>query len=108
MSNVYKSIMAGLEEALEDTKSADDKLKRRKVSVTPIKEYKAEEVKKIRNSTGLSQKLFANYMGVSDKTVEAWEAGKNQPSGAASRILSMMEMDSNLVIEFPFVKSINR
>ena len=38
----------------------------------------------------MSQKAFAGYLGVSPKTVEAWEAGTNQPSGAASRLLSMM------------------
>ncbi len=61
--------------------------------------------KAIRNKTGLSQKLFAGYMGVSDKTVEAWESGKNHPSGAASRILNMMEMDEELVSNFPFVQT---
>ena len=30
--------------------------------------------------------------------------GTNHPSGAASRLLSMMEMNHNLVDEFPFVK----
>ena len=43
-------------------------------------------------------------MGVSLKTVEAWEAGTNHPSGAASRILSMMEMDADLINNFPFVQ----
>lgn len=74
------------------------------VTIIPVKEYNANEVKRIRKATGFSQKLFASYMGVSDKTVEAWEAGKNTPSGAASRILNMMEMNSNLTIQFPFVK----
>ena len=61
-------------------------------------------IRGICKSTGLSQRLFASYMGVAEKTVEAWEAGTNHPSGAASRILSMMEMNTNLIIEFPFVK----
>ncbi len=103
MSNVYDSIMTGLNEALEDSKSEKPILKRHKVTVEPVKVYGAEEVKKIRNTTGMSQKTFASYMGVSDKTVEAWEAGTNHPSGAASRLLSMMEMDADLVIKFPFV-----
>ena len=103
MSNVYESIMTGLNEALEDAKSEKPILKRHKVTVEPVKVYGAEEVKRIRNSTGMSQKTFASYMGVSDKTVEAWEAGTNHPSGAASRLLSMMEMDEDLVIKFPFV-----
>ena len=101
--SVYESIMAGLNEALEDAQSETPILKRHKVKVEPVKKYKADEVKKIRNSTGMSQKTFASYMGVSDKTVEAWEAGTNHPSGAASRILSMMEMDKDLVVNFPFV-----
>ena len=104
MSNsVYESIMTGLNEALEDAKSAKKVLKRHKVTVEPVKVYEADEVKKIRNSTGMSQKIFASYMGVSDKTVEAWEAGTNHPSGAASRLLSMIEKDKELIIKFPFV-----
>lgn len=104
MSSVYKSIMAGLNEAVEDAKGSGKKLKRRVVTIVPVKEYGADEVQAIRKSTGLSQRLFAGYMGVSEKTVEAWEAGRNQPSGAASRILHMMEMDSELTKEFPFVE----
>ena len=73
------------------------------MTIEPVKVYEAEEVKKIRNSTGMSQKTFASYMGVSDKTVEAWEAGTNHPSGAASRLLSMIEQDKELIIKFPFV-----
>lgn len=104
MKSVYESIMTGLNEAVEDAKGSKNTLKRRVVSVIPVKEYSAQEVQTIRKSTGFSQKLFASYMGVSDKTVEAWEAGTNRPSGAASRILSMMEMNSDLITEFPFVK----
>ena len=103
MNRAYESIMTGLTEAVEDVK--EKKLPRRGVTVLPVKEYQAEEVKAIRNKTGLSQKLFAGYMGVSDKTVEAWESGKNHPSGAASRILNMMEMDEELVSNFPFVQT---
>ena len=81
-------------------------LKRQKVIVEPVKVYEADEVKRIRKSTGMSQKIFASYMGVSDKTVEAWEAGTNHPSGAASRILRMMEIDKDLIIKYPFVTSV--
>lgn len=104
MSSVYESIVAGLTEAIEDVQSKEKKLKRRVVTIVPVKEYEASEIKAIRKSTGLSQKLFAGYMGVSDKTVEAWEAGKNKPSGTASRLLAMMEMDSELTKQFPFVQ----
>ena len=102
-NKVYNSIKTGLGEAIEDAKSEKPLMKRNKVIIEPVKVYSATDVKRIRNSTGMSQKTFASYVGVSDKTVEAWEAGKNHPSGAASRILSMMEMDKDLVARFPFV-----
>ena len=108
MSGVYESIITGLAEAVEDAKSSEKKLKKSVITVVPVKEYNAVEVQNIRKSTGMSQKLFAGYMGVSDKTVEAWEAGTNHPSGAASRILSMMEKDSNLTSEFPFVNNFQK
>ncbi len=101
--SVYESIMAGLDEALEDAQSKKPILKRHTVTVEPVKIFEAEEVKKIRHSIGMSQKVFASYMGVSDKTVEAWEAGTNHPSGAASRLLSMIEKDKEIIIKFPFV-----
>lgn len=108
MKSVYKSIMAGLSEAVEDAKSGEKKLQRNTISIAPVKVYDAEEVRKIRKNTGLSQKLFAGYMGVSTKTVEAWEAGTNRPSGAASRILSMLEMDAELIVKFPFVQGFKK
>ncbi len=107
MGGVYESIIAGLTEAVEDVQVTEKKLKRHVVSVVPVKEYDAEQVKEIRKATGMSQKAFAGYMGVSDKTVEAWEAGINRPSGAASRILNMMEMDEHLTEQFPFVRAAN-
>ena len=76
---------------------------RRNVTVVPVKTYNADDVKRIRAGVKMSQSLFADYLGVSVKTVEAWEAGTNTPSGAASRLLMMMEMDDTLTQRYPFV-----
>ena len=100
MKKVYESIMTGLKEAVEER----ERLPRHTVSVEPVKRYNAEEVRDIRRKTGFSQKMFAGYMGVSTKTVEAWEAGINRPSGTASRILNMLEIDTELIQKFPFVR----
>lgn len=107
MSQYYEELIQSLQEVLDDVQSGGKKLKRRVVTIEPVKEYKSEEIKNIRNKTGLSQRLFASYLGVSNKTVEAWESGKNHPSGAACRLLHMMELDENLINEFPFVKVVN-
>lgn len=106
MTSVYDSIMSGLKEAVKDATGEEKKLKRRIVTVVPVKNYSAKEIQNIRRNTGMSQKMFAGYIGVSGKTVEAWEAGINHPSGAASRILTMMEMNPDLTKDFPFVKTV--
>ena len=108
MSNVFDSIMTGLSEAVEDAQSGNKKLPKRTVAVIPVKEYQADQIKTIRKSVNMSQKIFASYLGVSEKTVEAWEAGTNHPSGAASRLLSMMEMDNDLIEKYPFVKAVTQ
>lgn len=104
MSEVYESIMRGLQEAIDDA-SGKKRYPRKKVIVVPVKQYSGPEVKQIRNQTGMSQYVFAEYMGVSVKTVEAWESGRNHPSGSASRLLSMMEKNHHLVEEYPFVRT---
>ena len=93
MSEIFNSIMNGLTEAVEDAQSGQKSLRRQMVSIIPVKEYSAKEVRSIRQSTGMSQKLFAGYMGVSIKTVEAWESGRNHPDGAACRLLALTKAD---------------
>ncbi len=41
----------------------------------------ANEAKKIRKSTGLTQSEFAERLNVSHKTVKAWEQGVNKIPG---------------------------
>jgi putative transcriptional regulator len=40
-----------------------------------------------REKTGLSQPAFAALMGVSVRTLQAWEQGRRKPSGPASQLL---------------------
>lgn len=58
MKSVYESIMTGLNEAIEDAQSEGKKLNRRTVTIIPVKEYGAEQVRNIRNSVGMSQSTF--------------------------------------------------
>lgn len=96
---MYQDIINGLQEAIEYEKGKR-KLKTVKVSLKPIKKYQADEIKSIRIMLGMSQALFAGFMGVSPKTVEAWESGRNIPDGPASRILSFVQMDPKLPERF--------
>ena len=61
-----------------------------------VREMKAGQVHVIsspvieaRNKTGLSQSQFAALMGVSVRTLQGWEQGRKQPSGAARTLLAI-------------------
>ena len=95
----FNSIMTGLNEALEVSKGRLKTVKRRKVTVSPLPEYNADRIKKIRESLNLSQMIFAEAMGVSIKTIEAWESGRNKPQGPASRFLQILEQDNRFLEE---------
>ena len=90
--SVFEGIKSGLEEAIA-YEQGTLKAKKTKMSVTPVAAFTPEKIKQIRNKTGLTQVMFANYMGVSTKTVEAWESGRNQPDGAARRLLAITKKD---------------
>ena len=42
-----------------------------------------------RAKTGLSQQDFANLMGVSARTLQDWEQGRREPTGAAKMLLKV-------------------
>ena len=90
--SVFEDIKTGLLEAIEYEKG-NLKANTRTLSVIPIEEFTPSEIKDIRKSVGMTQVLFAKYLGVSLKTVEAWEAGRNQPSGTACRLLAITKKD---------------
>ena len=72
--SVYESIIKGLNEAIE-YESGTGNARVVKCTVNPVPDFQAEEIRDVRLSLGMTQITFAQVMGVSVKTVEAWEAG---------------------------------
>lgn len=100
--NVYEGIMQGLQEAV-DYNEGKIKARSNTMSIYPIPKFEAKEIKTIRSELGMTQYLFAGFMGVSPKTVEAWEAGRNVPNGPACRILAMLKADPDLPEKYHIV-----
>ena len=89
---IFDDIKLGVEQAIEYEKG-NLKAKKTTLTITPVEGFTAQDIKDIRNQTGLTQVLFAKFMGVSVKTVESWEAGRNHPEGAACRLLTLTRND---------------
>lgn len=66
-------------------------------------DYNAKEIKSLRLELKLTQKLFAELMGVSLRTVEAWEAGVNSPNGPSLRLMQIFS-ESPLLAETYLVR----
>jgi len=56
-----------------------------------VKEYHQSYVAKIRLNLDLSQSVFAKLLGVSTRTLQAWEQCQRKPSGAALSLLKIAE-----------------
>jgi putative transcriptional regulator len=96
MSKTYDSIMMGLRE-IEAHKNGKLKLRTTVLMVEPTLDYDAKAVKRIRQRLKLPQRAFAKLCGVSSKTVEAWEAGRNVPNGSARRLFELIEKDHEIL-----------
>jgi len=58
---------------------------------TSIHELSASKIKKIRRYTGISQAVLAKIINVSVAAIKQWERGERKPSGAALKLLNLVE-----------------
>jgi putative transcriptional regulator len=50
----------------------------------------ANDIVAVRLKTGLSQSQFASALKISPRTLQQWEQGRRQPSGAAETLLKIV------------------
>ncbi len=59
------------------------------LTVTPA--IAPAQIKQLREINKVSQPVFARYLNTSESTVEKWETGAKKPSGAALKLLSIVQ-----------------
>lgn len=51
----------------------------------------ASKIKALRRKAHVSQAVFSAYLNISLSTIQKWEIGDKQPSGAALKLLNLIE-----------------
>lgn len=72
---------------------------RHKVTFVPVQKFTPQEIKQIRLNARMTQSVFAQCIGVTQKSVEAWEGGRSTPDGAARRLLGLMQNNPNFACD---------
>lgn len=91
MSEAYKSISKGLQEAIGYTKGNQKR----------AREFRPQQVdvKKLRQQIGMTQPKFAASFGISLGTLRHWERGDRNPQGPALVLLNLLSKDPNKVLD---------
>lgn len=66
--------------------------------VSETHELSASKIKQIRKCSGVSQAVFAKIINVSVAAIKQWERGERKPSGAALKLLNIVELKGLKVI----------
>lgn len=58
--------------------------------LTPVEELSGEDIKGLRESSGVSQAVLARILNVTTSTVGQWEREEKRPTGSALKLLSLV------------------
>lgn len=86
----FDAIMQGMEEGLAWARGEQ-------VPGLRIHHFPVEDVRAVRQRTGLSQADFSRQIGVSAGTLRNWEQGRRKPDGPARILLALLARDPAIV-----------
>ena len=89
MTSLFDDLKEGLQEAIAFAKG-EGPARVTRFEIEPEITYTNVEIREIRTNAKMTQAVFALYMGVSIKTVEAWESGRTHPTGPACRLMTIL------------------
>lgn len=87
--DLFAELLQSAKEALEHAQGKREL--RTTVLPAPPAPMGAGEIRKLRATLHASQAVFAKYLNVSTKLVQAWEAQRRHPEGAALKLLRLAQ-----------------
>lgn len=100
MNTLFEDLQNGLLQAI-DYANGEGSARTITYKIDPVIKFNKNQIREIRMNAQMTQHVFAEYLGVSVKTVEAWERGRTHPTGPAFRLMSFLA--DNQVQALPFV-----
>lgn len=103
MGKMFDDIMDSLKE-VKAHKEGKTLLKGKQIEVKPVRKMTPSQIKSLRKKLNMTQVFFAQIIGVSPRTVEAWESGKRIPSDIAFRFMHVIKEHKNILNDIINVK----
>lgn len=101
MSKTYDMIADSLNELIadyENNKGTNLTHEILTINIEPARKFSSDDVRNIRLKNKLTQSILAKYLCVSKKTIEAWESGRNTPSGPSCRLLELLDKQAIAIV----------
>ena len=87
----------GIDELARDLSAMNVHLHRRRTVADP-----ASFIVAVRDRYGLSQRAFADALGLDVRTLQNWEQARNRPDAAVLSLVALFDRDPDLVLDAVF------
>lgn len=94
-NEMFTELLGSTQEALEHAKGK--RSLRTTTLMAPPKPFNGRAVKRVRASLHASQAVFAHFLNVSTKLVQAWEADRRTPEGPALLLLHIAASQPHVI-----------
>ncbi len=94
---VYGDLRQSLTDAMRYERGGRIDLRTTEIPAPP-KSMKPAEIRQIRESLNASQVVFAHFLCVSPKAVQAWEQGVRRPQSTALRLLELAKKKPEVLL----------
>jgi putative transcriptional regulator len=96
--NVYEDLRESLSDALAFERGQAVDLRMTELPAPP-KPMTPKEIRQIREKLNASQAVFASFLCVSAKAVQAWEQGSRRPQSTALRLLAIAKKNPAVLLK---------
>ncbi len=90
-------IMQNLAEVEAYFKGEPNNVEVHTVTIDVPPRFDAKTVKQLRKRLDVTQNTMAHLLGISPRTVEAWEIGRAEPNGSSRRLLELFQKDPKII-----------